>query len=58
MEGHQRVLRYILDSELIRKTKSGKLYDISFNYDSQTYAGKHKGSVFTGVSKHSLVPHV
>lgn len=37
-------LRHMLDNELIRKTKSGKLYNISFKYDSQTYAGKCKGS--------------
>ena len=42
-EGHKRVLRYMLDNGLIRKTKSGKLYNISFKYDSQTYAGKYKG---------------
>lgn len=47
-EGHKRVLRYMLDKGLIRKTKSGRLYNISFKYDSQTYAGKYKGSGFTG----------
>lgn len=46
-EGHTRVLRYMLDNGLIRKTKSGKPYNISFKYDSQTYAGKYKGSGFT-----------
>lgn len=50
-EGHIRVLRYMLDSGLIRKTKSGKLYNISFKYDLQTYAGKYKGSGFTGEIK-------
>ena len=34
-----------------RKTKSGKLYNISFKYDSQTYAGKCKGSGFAGEIK-------
>jgi dipeptidyl aminopeptidase/acylaminoacyl peptidase len=43
-EGHTRVLRYMLDNGLIRKTKSGKLYYISFKYDSQTFAGKYKGA--------------
>lgn len=33
----------MLDNEQIRKTKSGKLYNISFKYASQTYAGKYKG---------------
>lgn len=47
-ESHKRVLRYMLDNGLIRKTKSGKPYNISFKYDSQTYAGKYKGSGFSG----------
>lgn len=50
-EGHKRVLRYMLDDGLIRKTKSGRLYNISFKYNSQTYAGKYKGSGFTGEIK-------
>lgn len=41
----------MLDNGLIRKTKSGKLYSISFKYDSQTYAGKYKGCGFTGEIK-------
>ena len=53
-EGHIRVLRFLLENGLIRKTKSGKLYDISFKYDLQTYVGKHKGSGFTGVSKRPI----
>ena len=50
-EGRKRVLRYMLDNGQIRKTKSGGLYNISFKYDSQTYAGKYKGSGFTGEIK-------
>lgn len=50
-EGHTRALRYMLDNGLIKKTKSGKLYNISFKYDSQTYTGKYKGSGFTGEIK-------
>lgn len=50
-ESHKRVLRYMLDNGLIRKTKSGKPYNISFRYDSQTYAGKYKGSGFSGEIK-------
>lgn len=50
-EGHKKVLRYMLDNGLIRKTKSGRLYNISFKYDSQTYAGKYKESGFAGEIK-------
>lgn len=42
----------MLNNGLIKKTKSGKLYSISFKYDSQTYAGKYKGGGgFTGEIK-------
>ena len=41
----------VLDNGLFGKTKSGKLYNISFKYDSQTYTGKYKGSGFIGEIK-------
>lgn len=41
----------MLDNGLVRKTKSGKLYNISFKYDAETYAGKYKGSGFAGKIK-------
>lgn len=41
----------MLDNGLISKSKSGKLYSISFKYDSQTYARKYKGCGFTGEIK-------
>lgn len=50
-EGHKRVLSYMLNNGLIRKIKSGRLYNISFKYDTQTYAGKYKGSGFSGAIK-------
>lgn len=50
-EVHKRVLSYMLENGLIRKTKSGKLYNISFKLDSETYAGKYKGSGFSGKIK-------
>lgn len=39
VEGHKRVLKYFLENDLIRKTKTGKLYNISFKLDAQTDAG-------------------
>lgn len=50
-EGHKKILSYMLDNGLVRKTKSGKLYNISFKYDTETYAGKYKGSGFSGKIK-------
>lgn len=50
-EGHKKILSYLLDNRLVRKTKIGKLYNISFMYGSETYAGKYKGSGFSGKIK-------
>lgn len=41
----------MLDNGLVRRTKSIKLYNISIKYDSETYAGKYKGSGFSGKIK-------
>ena len=40
-EGHKRVIGFFLDHNLIRKTKTGKLYNIAFKYDNQTRDGEY-----------------
>jgi len=41
IEGHQRVISYFIEKDLIRKTKTGKLYNISFKLDDQTREGEY-----------------
>lgn len=41
VEGHRRILSYFIKNGLIRKTKTGKLYNISFKLDDQTRAGEY-----------------
>lgn len=41
LEGHKKVIQYFLDNNLIKKTKAGKLYNISFKLDAQTRAGEY-----------------
>lgn len=41
IEAHKRVIKYFLDNNLIRKTKTGKLHNIAFKYDEQTRAGEY-----------------
>ena len=36
LEGHKKVITYFLENNLIRKTKAGRLYNISFKRDEQT----------------------
>jgi len=40
---HRRVIEFFLNNNLIRVTKTGKLYNISFKYDEQTSAGEYGG---------------
>ena len=41
---------FMMDNELILKTKTGRLYNISFKFDDQTRAGEY-GADFKGVIK-------
>ena len=43
-ENHRRVIQFMLNNDLIRKTKTGKLYNISFKLDNQTRAGEYGDS--------------
>lgn len=45
IEGHKKVISYFMENNLIQRTKSGKLYNISFKLDNQTRAGEY-GSEF------------
>ena len=50
IEGHKKILRFMIENNLIPKTKTGKLYNISFKFDEQTYAGEY-GADFEGKIK-------
>ena len=41
LESHRRVIEFFIKNDLIRKTKKGKLYNISFKHDTQTLAGEY-----------------
>ena len=38
---HKRCIQFFLDNDLIRKTKTGKLYNIPFKLDKQTRSGEY-----------------
>lgn len=42
IEAHKRVIAYFIERNLIRKTKDGRYYNISFKLDKQTQAGEYK----------------
>lgn len=41
IEGHKKVLRYFLKNNLIKRTKNGRLYNISFKLNEQTRLGQY-----------------
>ncbi len=50
IENHKRVIDFMLKHDLIRKTKSGRFYNESFKFDSQTRAHEY-GANFEGKIK-------
>jgi len=40
-EGHRKIIKFFLDNNLIKRTKSGKLANVSFKLDNQTRAGEY-----------------
>ena len=49
-ESHRKVIQFFLDHDLIQRTKTGKLYNISFKYDRQTRNDEY-GADFQGEIK-------
>ncbi len=47
---HRRVIEFMKGNDLIRRTKNGRLHNISFKFDDQTRAGEY-GSDFEGKIK-------
>lgn len=40
-QGHRKILSFMIEHDLIRRTKSGRLYNIGFKFDFQTRAGEY-----------------
>lgn len=41
IDTHKKILSYFIENNLIKKTKNGRLYNISFKFDKQTLAGEY-----------------
>ena len=41
VEENKHIIQYMIDNDLIKKTKTGKYYNISFKLDSQTNVGEY-----------------
>ena len=40
-EAHHRAIEFLLRHDLVRRTKTGRLYNVSFKFDEQTRAGEY-----------------
>lgn len=40
-EAHHRAIEFLLGHDLVRRTKTGRLYNVSFKFDEQTRAGEY-----------------
>ena len=47
IEYQSRIINFMLNNNLIQRTKEGKLYNLSFKFDTQTINGEY-GENFTG----------
>ena len=50
IDNHRRVIEFMINNELITKKKTGRYYNNSFKFDSQTIAGEY-GADFEGKIK-------
>ena len=50
IDAHRRIIEFMLRNDLIPKTKTGRYYNNSFKFDSQTAAGEY-GADFEGKIK-------
>ena len=50
IENHKRVIQFMMNNNLIQKTKTGRYYNNSFKFDDQTCAGEY-GANFEGKIK-------
>lgn len=44
IQGHKKILSYLVEKNLVRKTKSGRYYDMSFKFDYQTLKNEYGAS--------------
>ena len=50
IDNHKRIIRFMIENNLIPKTKSGRYYNNSFKFDDQTDSGEY-GADFSGKIK-------
>lgn len=55
IECHKRIIFYFLEKGLIRKTKKGKLYNISFKFDNQTRMGEYGNEFISEITLDKFV---
>lgn len=55
IESHKKIITYFLENNLIKRTKAGKLYNISFKLDNQTRAGDYGDKYSAAITLNKFV---
>lgn len=55
MDRHKKVIKFFLENNLIRRTKTGKLYNIAFKLDEQTYKGEYRDAFVSELKLEKLI---
>lgn len=55
IDTHKKVLSYFIENNLIRKTKTGRLYNISFKLDNQTRLGEYGDDFHSEIKLSSFI---
>lgn len=55
IDAHKRVISYFIENNLIRRTKTGRLYNISFKLDVQTLAGEYGDAFYSEIKLSQFV---
>lgn len=55
LDAHKRVIAYFLENNLIKKTKKGRLYNISFKFDKQTKAREYGENFHSNIKLENFI---
>ena len=55
IEAHKRILYFFIENRLIKKTKAGKFYNISFKLDNQTLSGQYGADFHSDIKLENFI---
>ena len=49
IDTHKKIITFLIDNNMIRKTKTGRLYNMSFKLDTQTLSGEYGDDFYSDI---------